>query len=138
MKILKNKWFLRVVIIVILSIVGYVLLAHDTATFPEFVARYRAEKLEEKSVEQEAEAESGVGEEEEKNSSETVMPLEKINLNTADAKTLETLPGIGRTLAERILSYREKTPFKVIRDLKKIEGIGDKTFQKLSELICVE
>lgn len=64
-------------------------------------------------------------------------PMNKINLNTADVTELDSLPGIGPKLAERIIAYRSQTPFKVIYDLKKVSGIGDKTFQSVSDLICV-
>jgi len=62
-----------------------------------------------------------------------------INLNTAAASELETLPGIGPSKAEAIIEYRETDgPYKSIEDLKNISGIGDKTFEKLKELISVK
>ncbi len=60
----------------------------------------------------------------------------KVNINRADRAQLETLPGIGPTLAQRIISYREEQgPFHRIEDLKKVSGIGDKTFEGLKDLI---
>lgn len=62
----------------------------------------------------------------------------KINLNQATVEQLETLPGIGPSKAEDILSYREEVgSFKAIEDLKEVSGIGEKTFEKLKDLISV-
>lgn len=62
-----------------------------------------------------------------------------VNLNTAEASELETLPGIGPSKAEAIIEHRETNgPYKSIEDLKLISGIGDKTFDKLKELISVK
>jgi competence protein ComEA len=62
-----------------------------------------------------------------------------VNLNTAEASELETLPGIGPAKAEAIIEHRETNgPYKSIEDLKLISGIGDKTFDKLKELISVK
>ena len=48
-----------------------------------------------------------------------------VNLNTADAAALETLPGIGPALAERIIAYRESNgPFASVADLDAVSGIG--------------
>ena len=61
-----------------------------------------------------------------------------ININTADAKKLEELPGIGATKANSIIAYREEFGnFKSIEDLKKVNGIGDTTFEKLKDYITV-
>lgn len=60
----------------------------------------------------------------------------KVNINTADAGELEKLPGIGPTLAERIVSYREKNgSFKSIDELKKVSGIGEKKFSEIKDLV---
>lgn len=62
----------------------------------------------------------------------------KININTASQSELETLPGIGPTLASRIIEYRKTTgPFKAVEDIKKVSGIGDKRFEAIKDLITV-
>lgn len=64
---------------------------------------------------------------------------EKVNINTADAAGLETLPGIGPSKSAAIIEYRETTgPFKTIEDIKSISGIGEKTFEKLKEKITID
>lgn len=63
----------------------------------------------------------------------------KININTADESQLTTLPGIGPSKAQAIIAYREETgSFKNIEDLTNVSGIGDKTFEKLKELIDIK
>jgi competence protein ComEA len=61
-----------------------------------------------------------------------------INLNAATLDQLETLPGIGRKTAERIIEYRTKSGgFKKIEDLMNVKGIGEKSFLKLKPLVAV-
>jgi len=62
---------------------------------------------------------------------------DKINLNTATVEQLDTLPGIGPAYATEIVTYRDEHPFKTIEEIKNIKGIGDKTFEKLVNLITV-
>lgn len=54
-----------------------------------------------------------------------------VNINTADAKTLaRELQGVGVAKAQAIVKYRtEKGPFKSIEELKRVEGIGEATFE---------
>ncbi|HMQ11317.1 MAG TPA: helix-hairpin-helix domain-containing protein [Oligoflexia bacterium] len=61
-----------------------------------------------------------------------------VNLNTASLKDLEYLPGIGRTLAIRIVERRKIKQFNHIDDLKYVEGIGEKKFNKLKTMIKVK
>ncbi|MFV9505750.1 MAG: helix-hairpin-helix domain-containing protein [Oscillochloridaceae bacterium umkhey_bin13] len=61
-----------------------------------------------------------------------------INLNTASAAVLEDLPGIGATLAERIIARRnEHGPFTAIEQLREVSGIGDKLYSQLAPLVTV-
>ncbi|HXI23028.1 MAG TPA: helix-hairpin-helix domain-containing protein [Pyrinomonadaceae bacterium] len=65
--------------------------------------------------------------------------ISRININTASAHELETLPGIGKTLAERIIEHRNKYgPFRKPEHLIIMRGISDKRFQNLRDLITVE
>jgi competence protein ComEA len=61
-----------------------------------------------------------------------------VNINTASSAQLEALPGIGPSMAQRIVSHREKNgPFKKLEDLMNIQGIGEKSFLKLRPLLTV-
>lgn len=61
-----------------------------------------------------------------------------ININEADAKLLETLPGIGPVKARAIIEYRtQHGPFKRVEDLIKVKGIGPKTLEKIRPLVTV-
>jgi competence protein ComEA len=61
-----------------------------------------------------------------------------VNLNTATATQIATLPGIGEKAAQRIIEYREKNGgFKKIEELMNVKGIGEKSFLKLKPLITV-
>ena len=61
-----------------------------------------------------------------------------INLNTATAMQLESLPGIGARTAERIVEYRTKNGgFKKIEELMNVQGVGEKNFLKLKPLVTV-
>ena len=61
-----------------------------------------------------------------------------VNLNTATATDLQTLPGIGKATATRILEYRQKNGgFRKIEDLMNVKGIGEKSFLKLKPLVTL-
>jgi len=55
-----------------------------------------------------------------------------VNINSASQKQLEELPGVGPAKAKAIIDYRKKNgPFKTTEDLKKVDGIGDATYDKI-------
>lgn len=59
-----------------------------------------------------------------------------VNLNTADAKELQTLPNIGPATAKKIIEYREMVGgFQSTEELMEVDGIGEKTFSQLQELV---
>ena len=61
-----------------------------------------------------------------------------VNLNTADAATLDTLPRVGPAMAERIIQWREANGrFTAVEDLLNVTGIGEKTFESLKGLVTV-
>ena len=61
-----------------------------------------------------------------------------VNLNSATAAQIATLPGVGEKAAQRIIEYREKNGgFKKIEELMNVKGIGEKSFLKLKPLITV-
>ncbi len=62
-----------------------------------------------------------------------------ININTATATQLQKLPGIGPSKARRIVQYRAKRgPFRRIRDLRRVKGIGRKTLQRMGKHLSVK
>ena len=68
----------------------------------------------------------------------TAKDSSKININTATLEELDKLPGVGESTANKIISHREENgQFKNIEDIKNVNGIGDKKFENMKELICV-
>ena len=61
-----------------------------------------------------------------------------ININTADLEQLKGITGIGNIKAQSIIDYREANGgFKSLEELKNVDGIGDKTFEKIKEQITL-
>ncbi|VBB06110.1 helix-hairpin-helix motif [Lucifera butyrica] len=62
----------------------------------------------------------------------------RININTAEKAALDNLPGIGPSLAERIVKYRQANgAFGELTDLKKVPGIGDAKYNRLKDKITL-
>src|SRR6266851_854610 len=60
----------------------------------------------------------------------------KININTADVKSLMTLTGVGRKVAEKIVEYRDSHgPFKKADEIRKVEGVGNGVWERNRERI---
>ena len=63
----------------------------------------------------------------------------KVNINTATQSELESLPGVGESIASRIIEYREQNgKFSKIEDLQNVKGIGDAKFNNMREYIMVQ
>jgi competence protein ComEA len=62
-----------------------------------------------------------------------------VNINTAGQAELEQLPGIGPSLAKKILEFRQKNgAFKSPADLTAVQGIGDKKFEQIKNMVTVK
>lgn len=62
------------------------------------------------------------------------LSLAAVNINTATAEELKSLPGIGPAKAQAIVEYRNANgAFKSVDELKKVKGIGDGIFNKLKD-----
>ena len=69
---------------------------------------------------------------------ESLLRNQKVNINTATIKELDSLPGIGPTMAKRIDEYRQsKGAFTSIEDIKHVKGISDGVFKKLRDKITI-
>lgn len=63
----------------------------------------------------------------------------QININIATIEELDTLPGVGEATANKIVNHRsEKGDFKSVEEIKNVNGIGDKKFEDMKDLICVK
>ena len=69
---------------------------------------------------------------------EKPAPTAVVNINTASATEIATLPGVGAKMAARIIEYRQKNgPFKKVEELMNVRGIGEKNFLKLKPQLAV-
>ena len=60
-----------------------------------------------------------------------------ISLNQATKEQLMTIKGIGPKTADKIIEYRQKTPFCTIEEITKVSGIGQKTYLRIRGLLCL-
>jgi competence protein ComEA len=67
-----------------------------------------------------------------------VEPPAKVNVNTATAEELQALPGIGPTLAQRIVETRQRGRFRTVDDLRRVYGLGPKTLERVRPFVTVE
>lgn len=71
--------------------------------------------------------------------SSAVAPTARVDLNAATYNDLVKLPGIGPVMAKRILEFRATNGrFKRLPDLRKVKGIGAKTYEKLTPWLIVQ
>ena len=65
-------------------------------------------------------------------------PSKSVDINSAGSEELQAVPGIGKSLADRIVQFREKNgAFKSVDDLLKVQGIGEKSLEKLRPFVTV-
>ena len=85
-----------------------------------------------------ASAASAAQKEESEKSGKKVVAATTVNINTASAAELESLPGVGAKTAQRIVDYRQKNgAFKKIEELMNVQGIGEKGFLKIKDCLTV-
>src|SRR5690606_1866549 len=61
-----------------------------------------------------------------------------ININICSKEELDSLPGIGEVIAERIIEYRKTNKFTKIEEIRNVSGIGDSKFNDIKDLITVD
>ena len=116
----RLMWALAVTGVVIITLIGLLMLYHDVANDEKDVPTSVYQPVPTDAAENVSDY-SG----------------EKLDLNLATKEALRGLPGVGETLAQRIIDYRTETPFKVVRDLKKVPGIGEKKYEAICDYVFV-
>lgn len=81
---------------------------------------------------------SGNNDTEENNTSNSSKEDSKVNINTANQSELDSLPGIGPSIAQKIIDYREENGnFKTIEELQNVKGIGDAKYEEIKDRVTV-
>lgn len=63
---------------------------------------------------------------------------DKVNINTASSEELQTLNGIGKSTAKKIIDYRKDNQFDNIEDIMEVPGIGESKFNNIKDSICTK
>ncbi|EQE47811.1 helix-hairpin-helix domain-containing protein [Clostridioides difficile] len=72
-------------------------------------------------------------------SNKNISNESKVNINVATIEELDSLPGVGEATANKILQHREENgQFSSIEEIKNVNGIGDKKYENIKDLICVD
>ncbi len=67
-----------------------------------------------------------------------IPPKKPINVANASAEMLQKVPGIGPSMASRIIDYRKQHPLLRMEQLRHVKGIGPKLYQKITPYLCIE
>lgn len=68
----------------------------------------------------------------------TTEKKEKVNISTADAEELQKLKGVGKSLAQKIIDYREEHPFAYPEQIAEVDGISYSVYEENMDIIVVD
>lgn len=130
------RWLLAIAVFLCALIIGYNVLFVPQVTLTTVVRTDTSSAVQAKASANVKQTESS---QQEAYEPESVEKTALVNLNSADAGQLETLPGVGPVTAKRIIAYRDSVgAFRTKEELMQVDGIGEKTFDKLQAFITVE
>ena len=135
-----RKWaILALVVLALVFSVGF-LLGRASVPYPIGAAVSHVPETNTKNEKQDAEEnEAADSTAAETDGADQAAPQGIVNINTADADALQTLPGVGEVLAGRIIEYRELSGgFVTVEQLMEVSGIGQQKFDALRDDITVE
>jgi comEA protein len=61
----------------------------------------------------------------------------KVNINTASAEELMSLPGIGESTANKIIEHRTNSKFQSVQEIQEVKGVGAKKYEQIKDMITV-
>ena len=135
-----RKWaILALVVLALVFSVGF-LLGRASVPYPISAAVSHVPETNTENEKQDAEEnEAADSTAAETDGADQAAPQGIVNINTADADALQTLPGVGEVLAGRIIEYRELSGgFVTVEQLMEVSGIGRQKFDALRDDITVE